>query len=116
VPDPRRGRRGIAGPDPPGAAGDLRRRRIHPELEESSLAAGADGFTTFRRVTLPLLEPGLAAGWALLFAAFTRELSASILLYSPKLEVVSVVIYDMYGEGNFRLLSALTMLQRSSSR
>jgi iron(III) transport system permease protein len=43
-----------------------------------------------------LLEPGLAAGWALLFAAFTRELSASILLYSPKLEVVSVVIYDIY--------------------
>jgi hypothetical protein len=25
--------------------------------------------------------------------------------------VLSVVIYDMYGEGNFRLLSALTMLQ-----
>jgi hypothetical protein len=48
---------------------------------------------------------------ALLFVAFTRELSASILLYSPKLEVLSVVIYDMYQEGGFRALSALTMLQ-----
>jgi len=86
-------------------------RQIHPELEESSLACGANWFTTFRRVTLPLLKPGIAAGWALLFVAFTRELSASILLYSPRLEVLSVVIYDMYGEGNFRLLSALTMLQ-----
>ena len=65
----------------------------------------------FRRVTLPLLKPGIAAGWALLFVAFTRELSASILLYSPKLEVLSVVIYDMYQEGGFRALSALTMLQ-----
>jgi iron(III) transport system permease protein len=45
------------------------------------------------------------------FVAFTRELSASILLYSPKLEVLSVVIYDMYQEGGFRALSALTMLQ-----
>ena len=86
-------------------------RQIHPELEESSLACGANWFTTFRRITLPLLKPGIAAGWALLFVAFTRELSASILLYSPRLEVLSVVIYDMYGEGNFRLLSALTMLQ-----
>ena len=86
-------------------------QQIHPELEESSLASGASWFTTFRRITLPLLKPGIAAGWALLFVAFTRELSASILLYSPRLEVLSVVIYDMYGEGNFRLLSALTMLQ-----
>lgn len=86
-------------------------KQIHPELEECSLAAGASWFTTFRRVTLPLLKPGLAAGWALLFVAFTRELSASILLYSPKLEVLSVVIYDMYQEGGFRALSALTMLQ-----
>jgi iron(III) transport system permease protein len=86
-------------------------KQIHPELEECSLAAGASWFTTFRRVTLPLLKPGIAAGWALLFVAFTRELSASILLYSPKLEVLSVVIYDMYQEGGFRALSALTMLQ-----
>jgi iron(III) transport system permease protein len=86
-------------------------KQIHPELEEGSLAAGASWFTTFRRITLPLLKPGIAAGWALLFVAFTRELSASILLYSPKLEVLSVVIYDMYQEGGFRALSALTMLQ-----
>jgi len=32
-------------------------------------------------------------------------------LYSPKLEVLSVVIYTMYQEGGFRTLSALTMLQ-----
>jgi iron(III) transport system permease protein len=51
------------------------------------------------------------AGWALLFVAFTRELSASILLYSPKIEVLSVVIYTMYQEGGFRTLCALTMLQ-----
>ena len=85
--------------------------QIHPELEESSLSCGANWFQTFWRVTLPLLRPGIFAGWALLFLAFTRELSASILLYSPRLEVLSVVIFDMYGEGSFRLLSALTMLQ-----
>jgi iron(III) transport system permease protein len=85
--------------------------QIHHELEESSLSSGASWAQTFRHVTLPLLAPGMAAGWALLFIAFTRELSASVLLYSPRLEVLSVVIYDMYQEGGFRALSALTMLQ-----
>jgi iron(III) transport system permease protein len=85
--------------------------QIHPELEESSLASGASWLQTFRYVTLPLLKPGIAAGWALLFVAFTRELSASILLYSPRLEVLSVVIYDLYQEGGFRTLCALATLQ-----
>jgi iron(III) transport system permease protein len=85
--------------------------QIHPELEESSLSSGATWLQTFRRVTLPLVRGGVFAGWALLFVAFTRELSASVLLYSPGNEVLSVVIFDMYGEGNFRALSALTVLQ-----
>jgi iron(III) transport system permease protein len=85
--------------------------QIHPELEESAAMSGASWFQTFRHIVLPLLKPGLAAGWALLFVTFTRELSASILLYSPKLEVLSVVIYTLYQEGGFRTLSALTMLQ-----
>ena len=85
--------------------------QIHPELEESSQSSGANWFKTFWHVTLPLLRPGIFAGWALLFVAFTRELSASILLFSPNQEVLSVVIFDMYGEGNFRQLSALTTLQ-----
>lgn len=85
--------------------------QIHPELEESSQSSGANWFKTFWYVTLPLLRPGIFAGWALLFVAFTRELSASILLFSPNQEVLSVVIFDMYGEGNFRQLSALSTLQ-----
>jgi iron(III) transport system permease protein len=85
--------------------------QLHPELEEASLSCGANWLQTFRHIVIPLLRPSLIAGWALLFVAFTRELSASILLYSPKIEVLSVVIYTMYQEGGFRTLCALTMLQ-----
>lgn len=85
--------------------------QIHPELEESSHSCGANWFQTFKNVTLPLLKPGMLAGWFLLFVSFTRELSASILLYSPRLEVLSVAIYDMYYDGNFRELSALAFMQ-----
>ena len=85
--------------------------QIHPELEESSLSCGANWFQTFKNVTLPLLKPGIIAGWILLFVAFTRELSASILLYSPGKEVLSVAIYDLYQNGQFREISALAFLQ-----
>ena len=85
--------------------------QIHPELEESSLSCGANWLQTFKNITLPLLRPGIIAGWVLLFVAFTRELSASILLYSPGREVLSVAIYDLYQNGQFREISALAFLQ-----
>jgi len=85
--------------------------QIHPELEESSLSCGANWFQTFKNVTLPLLKPGMIAGWVLLFLAFTRELSASVLLYSPGLEVMSVIMYDLQQNGQFREISALAMFQ-----
>jgi iron(III) transport system permease protein len=85
--------------------------QIHPELEESSLSSGANWFQTFKNVTLPLLKPGILAGWALLFLIFTRELSASVLLYSPGREVLSVAIFDLHQSGQFRALSALACLQ-----
>jgi iron(III) transport system permease protein len=85
--------------------------QIHPELEESSLISGANWFQTFRRVTLPLLKPGIVSGWILLFVSFTRELSASVILYSPGNEVISVAIYDMWEQGDFQPLTALAFIQ-----
>lgn len=85
--------------------------QIHPELEESSLSSGANWLQTFWRVTLPLLKPGIVSGWILLFVSFTRELSASVLLYSPGHEVISVAIYDLWAQGDFRALSALAVIQ-----
>jgi iron(III) transport system permease protein len=85
--------------------------QIHPELEESSLISGANWLQTFRHVTLPLLKPGLVAGWILLFVSFSRELSASVLLYSPDNEVISVAIYDMWEQGDFQPLAALAFIQ-----
>jgi iron(III) transport system permease protein len=85
--------------------------QIHPELEEASRSCGGSWLQTFRKVTLPLLKSGILAGWFVLFVAMTRELSASILLYSPRREVLSVAIYDMFYDGNFRALSALASMQ-----
>ena len=57
--------------------------QVHRELEESAAMSGAAWLATFRHVVLPLLKPGLLAGWVYIVIVSVRELSSSILLYSP---------------------------------
>jgi iron(III) transport system permease protein len=84
--------------------------QIHKELEESAAMSGASWGTTFWRVILPLLKPGLVAGWIYIMLLSIRELSSSILLYSPGTEVVSVVIWELWENGQYVELSALGVM------
>ncbi|MBA3234021.1 MAG: iron ABC transporter permease [Propionibacteriales bacterium] len=51
-----------------------------PRLDEVSRSLGVGPLTTARRVTLPLILPGLGAGAALVFLAVVTELTATLLL------------------------------------
>ena len=84
---------------------------ISEELDQSSRMAGASWFTTLRRITIPLLKPGLFAGWVLLFIIFLRELSISIILYTTGTETLSVGVYYLANFENEPLTSALSMAQ-----
>ena len=84
---------------------------ISEELDQSSRMAGATWFTTMRRITIPLLKPGIFAGWLLLFIIFLRELSISIILYSTGTETLSVGVYYLSNFENEPLTSALSMAQ-----
>ena len=84
--------------------------QIHKELEESAAMSGASWGMTFRRVVLPLLKPGLLAGWIYVLIVSIRELSSSILLYSPGTEVVSVMIWELWQNGQYVELSALGVM------
>jgi iron(III) transport system permease protein len=82
-------------------------RQLSGELEDAARVSGAGWGQTFRRVVLPLLVPGLAAGWILVFILSMRELASSILLYSPGTEVVSVRIWQEFQDGRFAGPAAL---------
>jgi iron(III) transport system permease protein len=84
--------------------------QIHKELEESAAMSGASWGTTFYRIVLPLLKPGLMAGWIYIVIVSIRELSTSILLYSPGTEVVSVLIWELWENGQYVELSALGVM------
>jgi iron(III) transport system permease protein len=81
--------------------------QIGAELEESAQTSGASWWQTFRRVNLPLLMPGLVAGWIYILMVSVRELSSSILLYSPGNEVLAILIFEQYENGQFTELAAL---------
>jgi iron(III) transport system permease protein len=81
--------------------------QIHPELEEAAAASGANWYQTFTKVLLPLLRPGLFAAWVYVFIVASRELSSTIILASPSNRPLSVLIYNLYTNGDYPLLSAL---------
>ena len=84
---------------------------ISEELDQSSRMSGASWFTTLKRITIPLLKPGIFAGWVLLFIIFLRELSISIILYTTGTETLSVGVYYLSNFENEPLTAALSMAQ-----
>ncbi|MFF9586837.1 molybdate ABC transporter permease subunit [Streptomyces achromogenes] len=53
-------------------------RAADPRYEEAATTLGASRFTAFRRVTLPLIAPGIAAGAVLAWARALGEFGATI--------------------------------------
>jgi iron(III) transport system permease protein len=81
--------------------------QISIELEESAQVSGASWWQTTWRIVIPLIFPGLMAGWIYLLVVVVRELGSSILLYSPGKEVLAVLIFRFYAEGELVTISAL---------
>jgi iron(III) transport system permease protein len=85
-------------------------RQIDPSLEESAQILGASWATVVREVTLPLIRPGLFAGWLLVFVPVIQELSASILLFSSSSITLAVAVYNLYETGYIEPVAALAMI------
>jgi iron(III) transport system permease protein len=84
--------------------------QIHSELEEAAAASGASWWETFRRVTLPLLRPGFAAGWIYICIVSFREFSTSVLLATGESRVLSILLFTMFEQGQVTVVAAIGML------
>jgi len=73
-------------------------QQISESMEEASYNLGAGHATTFRRVVLPLVSPGLVAGGILVFAFSILEVSSSLILaYKDRFYPITKVIYMLAG-------------------
>jgi iron(III) transport system permease protein len=61
-------------------------RQIDKSIEEAAQNLGADGLTTFRKVTLPLIAPAFFSGLVYAFVRAMTAISAAIFLVSGQLE------------------------------
>ncbi|GAA5003797.1 ABC transporter permease [Streptomyces hyderabadensis] len=80
------------------------------ELAEASRIFGASERRTVGRILLPLVLPGLAAGWVLVFIHILGEVTASSLLSGSSNPVVGRVLLDLWGQGNFPQMTALAIV------
>jgi iron(III) transport system permease protein len=85
-------------------------KSIHSELEDAARVFGASRLRAFRDITAPLIRGGVLAAWVLLFVAALRELSASVLLFTPPTRVISVEVYDMYSIGKLESAAVMGIL------
>ena len=63
-------------------------------LELAAMTLGADRWQTFRRVTLPLILPGLTAGAIFAFIVSFDELTVTLFVTGPKLATLPIRIYN----------------------
>jgi iron(III) transport system permease protein len=68
--------------------------QLSPDLEEAGRMAGASWLTVYRRIFLPLLAPSLLTLWLLTFASSLRDISTTVLLYSPQSRPLSLLMLE----------------------
>jgi putative spermidine/putrescine transport system permease protein len=68
-------------------------------VEMAAISLGAGGWTLFRRVTLPLILPGVVSGWALAFIQSFDDLTMTVFLATPSTETLPVRMF-LYVQDN----------------
>ncbi len=85
-------------------------QQIHGSLEEAAMTAGASRLRTLKDITLPLLRPGMIAGWVLIFISAFNELTVSVLIWTSGTETIGVWIFLLQDSGFTGRASALAVL------
>ena len=71
------------------AQSDATFRAIPPDLEDAGRILGGGRLRVLRDITAPLARSGVIAAWCFIFIGVIRELSASIILFTPVTKVMS---------------------------
>ncbi len=79
-------------------------------VEHAAYSLGASGFTVFRRMTLPMILPGITGGWLLAFINSFDELTMSIFVVSPATVTLPVRMYMYATESLDPMMAAVSAL------
>lgn len=68
--------------------------QVDEKIEEASTICGATWGRTMRKVTVPLIAPGIMAGGILVFSTLITEISVTIIIYSVEWKTLSIAIFE----------------------
>lgn len=84
------------------------------QLDESLFNAGkvfgGKSFYILRKITLPLLIPGMLSGWMMTFMISIRELVAALMILPPSMSTASTYIYSQFEQGKLSLGMAMAVV------
>jgi len=78
--------------------------------EQAGLSLGASDLTVFRRITLPMILPGVSGGWLLAFINSFDEVTMSIFVTAPATVTLPVRMYMYATESIDPLMAAASAL------
>lgn len=84
--------------------------RADPGLEEAARGLGHSRFVVFRRITLPLAAPGVAAGATLVFLTAMKELPATLILKPIGFETLATRIWESAQTGSYAAAAVPSLL------
>ncbi|WP_199908086.1 ABC transporter permease [Celeribacter baekdonensis] len=74
--------------------------RLNPDISEASRDLGASGWTTFRRVTLPMTVPGIATGFVFVFVLSIGNFVTPALLGGGQFQMIGNLVYAQFLTAN----------------
>ena len=84
--------------------------QIHPDLENSARSLGKGPFSVMQSITLPLLRPGLIAGFAIVFLLTMKELPATLILSPLGFKTLATAVWSASSEAFFARAAAPALL------
>ncbi len=96
----------------PQAIGNIRASllQMSPHVEEAGRTLGENGAGVLRKITLPIIRPGLFAGGALVFLTAMKELPATLLLSPTGYNTLAVEVWTNISEAFFAQAAIPTLL------
>ncbi|HRK19424.1 MAG TPA: ABC transporter permease [Hyphomicrobiaceae bacterium] len=66
---------------------------MNPAIEQAAISLGATDWVVLKRITLPLVMPGLVSGWALAFINSFDEVTMTVFIATPGTETLPVRMF-----------------------
>lgn len=75
--------------------------KISESIEEAALSLGASKFTTFTKLTIPMMSSGIISGAVLSWVSVITEMSSGVILYNNRTITLTLSTYAAINNGTY---------------